>query len=548
MDQKQQVAEKLKQANNILVTVSNNPSVDQLAACIGLALLLNKLGKHATAVFSGTVPSTIEFLKPEETLEDNVDSLRDFIISLDKSKADKLRYKVEDTVVKIFITPYRTAISDKDLEFSQGDFNVDAVVALGVQAQADIDQAIAAHGRILHDAVVVTINTQPGGEFGGVNWVDPAASSLCELVAGLAGVLDKQIVDAQIATALLTGIVAETDRFSNEKTTPATMSISATLMSAGANQQLVVAKLEEAAAPPPAPEQTPEQAPAPAPEQVPGQAPAPAPDAAAPGEVSLRQADSGSPAGAPNEGTLSVQDKTEPEAPKPDEEAKPVANLEDLAGPESKAKEEPKLARIHIDEQGALHSLDDKKDEKEEKSAPTTDPTVHMGSSRMILQPPSVTGGGMSGGGLAGEAYNDPLAAPKAADPAAEQPSSAPAPPPSASSPFMPPASASITPPPTPFMPPSMTPGPAAPPPAPQPAGPAPAAGPSPSGPPDLAPAPADSARSTVAQAFGAAPPPTAPPDLSVPVPASAPLPPSGPSIPAPVGPPPPVPPPMLPN
>ena len=114
---KQQVVERVKQAQNILVTVSSSPSVDQLAACIGITLLLNKMGKHATAVFSGAIPSTLEFLQPDKTIEHNTDSLRDFIISLDKDKADKLRYKVEDQVVKIFITPYRTALSDKDLVF-----------------------------------------------------------------------------------------------------------------------------------------------------------------------------------------------------------------------------------------------------------------------------------------------------------------------------------------------------------------------------------------------------------------------------------------------
>src|ERR1700722_3832904 len=97
----QQAADRIKQANSVLVTVSSNPSVDQLAACIGLTLALNKMGKHATAVFSGMVPSTIEFLQPDKTIEKTTDSLRDFIIAIDKSRADKLRYKVEDKVVKI---------------------------------------------------------------------------------------------------------------------------------------------------------------------------------------------------------------------------------------------------------------------------------------------------------------------------------------------------------------------------------------------------------------------------------------------------------------
>lgn len=248
MDTKLQLADKLKAATNILVTVSNNPTVDQLAACIGMTLWLNKINKHATAVFSGDIPSTLEFLKPEETLEKNTDSLRDFIIALDKSKADKLRYKVEDRVVKIFITPYRTSLSEDDLEFSQGDFNVDAVVAIGVTKQEDLDQAIVSHGRILHDAVVATINASNDGGLGSINWHETSTSSLSELAYDLCQAIDDKQLDPQIATAFLTGIVAETARFSNDKTTPNTMSVAAALMGAGANQQLVANKLEEARA------------------------------------------------------------------------------------------------------------------------------------------------------------------------------------------------------------------------------------------------------------------------------------------------------------
>lgn len=242
---KTQLAEKLLSANNILVTVSRNPSVDQLAALLGLTLILNKQGKHTAAVFSGEVPSTLEFLQPEETIEKNTDSLRDFIIALDKNKADKLRYKVEDNVVKIFITPYKTSISQDDFDFSQGDFNVDLVIALGVHQQEDLDDAITAHGRILHDATVASVNIVPEGGLGTINWSDPSASSLSELITELIEEVLADKLDEQIATALLTGIVAETDRFRNEKTTSRTMTMSAALMGAGANQQLVASKLEE---------------------------------------------------------------------------------------------------------------------------------------------------------------------------------------------------------------------------------------------------------------------------------------------------------------
>lgn len=240
---KSQLIDRLKSANTVLVTVSRNPSVDQLAACIGLTLLVNKLGKHGSAVYSGETPSTLEFLKPENTIEKNTDSLRDFIIALDKDKADKLRYKVEDQSVRIFITPYKTSLSEADLEFSQGDFNVELIIALGVEAQDDLDQAITAHGRILHDATVASVNIANKSTLGSINWSDPQASSLCEIVTDLAKDLGQGLIDQQIATSLLTGIVSETERFSNEKTSALTMTASAQLMAAGANQQLVATEL-----------------------------------------------------------------------------------------------------------------------------------------------------------------------------------------------------------------------------------------------------------------------------------------------------------------
>lgn len=245
---KQLIIERIRQSTNILVAVSANPSVDALSGALALALTLNKMDKHATAVFSGAIPPAMEFLNPGKTFEHSVDSLRDFIISLDKEKADRLRYKVEDDVVRIFITPYRTTISEKDLQFSQGDFNVDLIIGLGVEKREDLDKAIVAHGRILHDATVMTINADGRqSSLGAVDWHETNVSSLCEMLVSMTeGFQQPGLLDQQIATALLTGIVAATDRFSNEHTTPKVMTMSAQLMAAGANQQLIANNLIKA--------------------------------------------------------------------------------------------------------------------------------------------------------------------------------------------------------------------------------------------------------------------------------------------------------------
>lgn len=246
---RQQIVEKIKNSTNILITVSTDPSVDELSAALGLTILLNKMNKHTTAVFSGAVPQAMKFLDPEKTFENTVDSLRDFIIALDKEKADHLRYKVDGDVVKIFITPYRTTITSDDLEFSQGDYNVELVLALGVDRRENLDAALSAHGRILHDATVATVSVgDMRSELGSVNLREQNASSLSEVLMSMTESFknDKGVLDEQIATAFLTGIVAATDRFSNNKTSSKVMTMAAQLMAAGANQQLIASKLEEA--------------------------------------------------------------------------------------------------------------------------------------------------------------------------------------------------------------------------------------------------------------------------------------------------------------
>ncbi len=235
-----QVVQRIGEAHNVLIALSADPSVDELATAIGLSLYLDKLGKRATAIYSGATPNALEFLKPEETFEDSVDVLQDFVIALNKEKADHLRYKLDGEFVKIYITPYRTKVSQEDLEFSYGDYNVDLVLALDVANGIDLDSALREHGRIMHDAVIINITTGNPGKLGEIEWSDKHASSVAEMVAGLLYKANNKVgIEKGEATAFLTGIVAATNRFSNAKTSPDTMTMASRLMKSGANQQLI---------------------------------------------------------------------------------------------------------------------------------------------------------------------------------------------------------------------------------------------------------------------------------------------------------------------
>lgn len=234
---------KIKAADSILVALSDNPDVDQMSAAIALTMLLDSNGKHATAIFSGKIPNAIKFLKPEETFEKDTNSLQDFIVALNKEKADHIRYMIEGDFVKIYITPYRTTIDEGDLEFSHGDYNVDLVIAFDVKNSEDLDDALSEYGRIMHDATAINISNKAPGRFAELEWTDDKASSVCEMVVTLMEMLEIKEFSPEVATALLTGVVASTEHFSNNLTSPETMTLAAKLMSYGADQQLISANV-----------------------------------------------------------------------------------------------------------------------------------------------------------------------------------------------------------------------------------------------------------------------------------------------------------------
>ena len=239
------VVDKIKASENILIALSKNPNIDEISAALGLAMILDTIHKHVTAIFSGQVPNVLQFLKPEETFEKTTNSLQDFIIALSKDKVDHISYKIEGDFVKVYVTPYKATIGQADLSMSYGDYNVDLVICFDVISGDEIDPALSEYGRIMHDATAINLTVGTPGRFAELEWQDSNVSSISEMVVGLADKLGLASFSEQIATALLTGIVASTDHFSNPRTSSNTMSIASKLMSFGANQQLISSQIME---------------------------------------------------------------------------------------------------------------------------------------------------------------------------------------------------------------------------------------------------------------------------------------------------------------
>jgi nanoRNase/pAp phosphatase (c-di-AMP/oligoRNAs hydrolase) len=272
---KQQASEAVRQAEAILLVTGSRPNIDQVASTVALAMILRKLGKKVTAVISDSVPSSTQFLT-QSYVEKSLSGLRDFVIQLDLAKAevDKLKYTIEDGKLNIHISPFRGGFQAQDVSFTHGDYHYDLVIALGVPARDRLDKVMSQNPQLFNIPLLNIDFHRVNQSYGAINLVDTNAATLSEMLVSLAESLQNGLIDEPIATAMLTGIIASTDRFTAPHTTAKAMTVAAQMMAAGAKQPQIIKALYGDQAPRPQVDKKKEQ---PKPAQVSRFAPSPAP-------------------------------------------------------------------------------------------------------------------------------------------------------------------------------------------------------------------------------------------------------------------------------
>jgi len=242
---KQQAVELIKQANQILLVTAKQPNNDQLASMVACQLVLAKLGKETICVISDDLPKAKGFLDTSSIVKD-LKSVQDFVISLnlDKVEIDKLKYHVQDGKLNISVTPKKGNFTKQDATFSYGDYHFDLVIALGVPRLEKMDRLYAQNPTIFDDLHLINIDYHRiNNNYGSVNLIDSNASSVCEILVSLIESLSQNLIDDKIATALLGGIMAATNRFTADNTTSKTLSIAAQMLAAGARRKEIVKAL-----------------------------------------------------------------------------------------------------------------------------------------------------------------------------------------------------------------------------------------------------------------------------------------------------------------
>lgn len=244
---KQQTTELIRTAQKVLLLSHTNPDGDALGSLIALYLILKKLGKEPTVAISDPIPDTFQFLPSKDALDFNFSGGKDFIISVNTSrtKVEKLSYKnfPEEEKLNIVITPASGSFKSDDVSFGYGQYKYDLIIVLD---SPDLDRIGPLYDKLtdlFYETPVVNIDHHPGNDyFGKVNWVDLTATSTSEILVALIESLarEKPLLDTEVATALLTGIIVDTGSFQNANTTPKSFTVAAQLVAAGARQQEII--------------------------------------------------------------------------------------------------------------------------------------------------------------------------------------------------------------------------------------------------------------------------------------------------------------------
>lgn len=242
---KQQTSEAIRQAETILIITGQHPNIDQVTSVIALSAVLRKFGKKVTALVSDALPQQVGFLDTAD-LDKSLSGMRDFIMRVDlrQAEVDKLRYEVQDGKLNIFVTPFKGGFTQSDVSYDFGPYHYDLVIVLGVPTRSRIDRIYADNQALFANLPIVNVDYHRSNEqYGAINLIEPYASGLGEILVALAESLQNGIVDETIATALLTGLMAATDRFTATHTTAKSLTVAAQLMAAGAKQPNIVRAL-----------------------------------------------------------------------------------------------------------------------------------------------------------------------------------------------------------------------------------------------------------------------------------------------------------------
>jgi bifunctional oligoribonuclease and PAP phosphatase NrnA len=240
----QQAVELVTRAKRILLTTREHATPDALASVAALLLFLKKLNKPFVATVPGfDLAKAPAFLPGTPDIQASTGAMRafEFVLDVTQTTLSELYYDVRDGKLTVSVIPQSGEWTPKDVSFRSGEDRYDLVIALDCPDMASTGELFRDHADFLYRTPVINIDRDPGNEhWGQLNLVDLTAVSTTEILYNLFDGWNRNFIDADIATALLTGMISKTQSFRSMNVTPKTLQTASQLIALGGRREEIV--------------------------------------------------------------------------------------------------------------------------------------------------------------------------------------------------------------------------------------------------------------------------------------------------------------------
>ncbi|NCN07860.1 hypothetical protein GW933_04240 [Candidatus Falkowbacteria bacterium] len=242
----QQTFELIKKSRSILIVFKTDWTGDALTSAIALTKILKKIDKQVAIVCHDFKPTNNLSFLDTSAIKKTITNLQKFVISINtlQTKVGEFYYDNDSSNLNIYISPQNGQFQPNDVSTRIANYEYDLIFIINSPDLESLGEIYAKQSNFFYATPKINIDNSNKNEyFGDINIVDITKSSTAEIIYSLIKNFDKNLIDDNIATDLLAGIIMSTKNFKTLNVSPETLNTASSLITGGGRREQIIQNL-----------------------------------------------------------------------------------------------------------------------------------------------------------------------------------------------------------------------------------------------------------------------------------------------------------------
>ncbi len=237
--------ELIKKSESPLIIILENTEGAAIAGALALFLSLKKLNKNPQIVCAGDIPEKFSYLPGinEITHDIAIGNMYKILIDVGSDGGKELVYEKVDNMLNIYLSTKADNISKESINVEFVKFTHDLVITVAVLNTEPIGNFYFKNKEFFFKTPMVSIGSPLPSQFKNATLTEIVSRSVSDHIADMTRELLASGWDKDIAMLLLSGIISETNNFQSQNIDHKIFSLTASLMSAGADRDEIIRHL-----------------------------------------------------------------------------------------------------------------------------------------------------------------------------------------------------------------------------------------------------------------------------------------------------------------